>query len=121
MAGRFSFKYRKDWSVSRVITKVVVGLLSLYVGGTIVTEVGKVMNQTSSPLYKGLTLIGWTVGEKALSDGKYLVCGASANSNNHTIQDVTCISDVTGSGILAVIGIITIASIVLEFVEIRMK
>lgn len=95
--AKFQMRYRQNWSIGRVVTKIVITLLSLYVGGTIVTEIGKVMNSTTSPFYKGLTLIGWTVS----TSGQ--------------------ITDTTGSGILSVIGIVGIASVVMEFVEIRMK
>ncbi|MBD3249915.1 hypothetical protein GF336_07755 [Candidatus Woesearchaeota archaeon] len=52
---------------------------------------GNVMNGTSSPFYTGLSLIGWTV----------------------TGNQITATS---GSGVLAVVGIIAIAQIVTEFV-----
>lgn len=85
---------RKGINIGRVVTKVVVTIIALYVGGTIVNEVGNVMNSTQSPMYTGLKLIGWTV---------------DANGT---------ITDTSGSGILSVIGIIGIAAIVMEFVQI---
>lgn len=90
-----SLKYNKNANIGRAVTKIVGTLIALWVGGTIVTEVGDVMNGTSSPFYEGLTLIGWTV------------------------DSTNTITDTSGSGILAVIGIIGIASVVLEFVTIR--
>lgn len=95
--AKFQMRYRRGVNIGRVVAKIAGTILSLYVGGTIITEIGNVMNGTTSPFYKGLTLIGWTV---------------SATGQ---------ITDTSGSGILAVIGIIGIASIVMEFVEIRMK
>ena len=82
-------------NINRVVSKLVNVIIALYVGGTIVTELGNVMNGTSSAFYQGLTLIGWTV-----TDGT--------------------ITATTGSGILSVIGIVGIASVVTEFVSFSM-
>lgn len=86
---------RSGVNIGKVVAKVTSTVLALFVGGTIMVELGKVMNGTTSPFYQGLTLIGWEV-----TDGT--------------------ITDTSGSGILAVIGIIGIASIVMEFVQIKM-
>ena len=83
-------------NISRVVSRLVNVIISLYVGGTIVTELGNVMNGTTSAFYSGLTLIGWIV---------------SATGQ---------ITATTGSGILSVIGIVGIASIVTEFVSFSM-
>ena len=95
--AKFRFGYRRNVNIPRVVGKITAVLLALYVGGTIVTEVGKVMNGTTSPFYKGLTLIGWTV------------------------SDAGQITATNGSGILAVVGIVGIASIVMEFVQVKMR
>lgn len=87
------FRMRKGVSINRVVKRIVVTLLSLWVGGTIVSEIGGVMNNTQSPFYKGLALIGWEVSDAGL------------------------ITSTSGSGILAVVGIIGIAGVVMEFVE----
>lgn len=87
------FRMKRGVSVNRVVKRIVVTILSLYVGGTIVTQIGTVMNGTTSPFYLGLKLIGWTV------------------------SDAGQITDTSGSGILAVIGIVAIAGVVMEFVE----
>lgn len=89
------FKFRKNFNIGRVISKLAATVISLWVGGTIVTEIGNVMNGTTSSFYQGLTLIGWTV------------------TNNQIV-------DTSDSGVLAVIGIIGIASIALEFVEFKL-
>lgn len=94
MAFRISRK--RNINIGKVVTKVVATVIALYVGGTIMTELGNVMNGTTSPFYSGLTLIGWTVNTSGT------------------------ITATTGSGILAVIGIVAIASIVTEFVEFSM-
>lgn len=90
-------KLRKGVNIGRVVAKIVSTVLALFVGGTIMIEIGNVMNGTTSPFYKGLTLIGWTV------------------------DSTGTITSTTGSGILAVIGIIGIASIVMEFVQISFR
>lgn len=89
-------RFNNKINVSRVVTKVVVAVIALYVGGTIMTQIGNVMNSTTSPFYQGLSLIGWTVS----TSGQ--------------------ITNTSGSGVLAVIGIIAIGSIVTEFVRLRM-
>lgn len=90
----FKISRRKGVNITRVVTKTAVTILALYVGGTILTELGTVMNGTTSPFYQGLSLIGWTV-----TSGQ--------------------ITDTSGSGILAVVGIVGIASIVMEFVSVK--
>lgn len=84
---------KRGIDIGEVVKKIIKAVLSLYVGGTILIQLGLVMNGTSSPFYTGLKLIGWTVN----TSGR--------------------ITDTTGSGILAVVGIIAISSVVLEFVE----
>lgn len=92
-----AFKLRaKKVNINRVVAKTAMTIIALYVGGTIITELGNVMNSTTSPFYKGLTLIGWTVS---------------------TTGQITATN---GSGILAVVGIVGIASIVMEFVTFSM-
>lgn len=82
-----------DISIKRVVIKLVIVLITLWAGGTIVRILGNIMNGTQSPFYQGLELIGWTV-------------------------DATgTITDTSGNGILAVVGIIGIATVVLEFVH----
>lgn len=93
MARRFSVK--KGINIKRVVGKLATTLITLYAGGYVITELGNVMNGTSSPFNPGLALIGWTVSG-------------------------TTITSTTGSGILTVIGIIGVASIVLEFVQFRL-
>lgn len=88
------FAFNKNVNINRVVSKVVMVILALYVGGTILTTFGQVMGNMSSPLFSGLSLIGWTVTDNVIT---------------HT----------GGSGVLAVVGIIGIASVVLEFVKLR--
>lgn len=85
-------RFNRNVNIGSVVKKLVYTILSLYVGGTIVTTFGTVMNGTTSPFYTGLTLIGWTV----------------------TSNQITATS---GSGVLSVIGIIGIANVVMDFVK----
>ena len=86
--------FNRNFNVGRVISRLITGVLSLYVGGTILSEFGTAMNGTSSGLYTGLTLIGWTV-----------------TSGTGRIESTS------GSGVLSVIGILVIAQVIMEFVR----
>lgn len=85
-------RFNRNFNINRVVKSLVRTVLALYVGGTIMTVFGTVMNGTTSPFYTGLSLIGWTV---------------SSNT----------ITATSGSGVLAVVGIIAIAQIVTEFIS----
>lgn len=84
--------FNKNFNVGKVISRLITGVLSLYVGGTILTEFGTAMNGTESALYTGLTLIGWTVTSNV-------------------------IHATSGSGVLSVIGILVIAQVIMEFIQ----
>jgi len=88
-----SIGFNKNFDIGRVVKRLVGTILALYVGGVIMTTFGTVMNGTTSPFYKGLALIGWTVSDAGL------------------------VTDTTGSGVLAVIGVIGIGSVVMEFIS----
>lgn len=98
-------RFNQNFDIGRVVKRLVYTILALYVGGTIMTVFGNVMNATSSPFYSGLQLIGWSVGNAALK-------GTSTLSDN-------TIYATTGTGVLSVIGIIGIAGVVMEFVSFR--
>jgi hypothetical protein len=85
-------KFNNRFNINNVVKRLVYTILALYVGGTIINTFATVMTGTSSPFYSGLSLIGWTV-----------------NSTNH-------ITATSSTGVLAVVGIIGIASIVTEFI-----
>jgi hypothetical protein len=87
-----AMKFNRNFDVSHIVKRLVYTILSLYVGGVILTVFGTVMNNTSSGFYSGLSLIGWTV---------------SAGT----------ITSTTSGGVLSVVGIIAIAGIVMEFVS----
>lgn len=116
MAARIRFN--KNYNIGRVVSRIVSTILYLYVGGTVLTVFGNVMNGTASPFYDGLTLIGWTISDS--------VNGTTGDCNSHTaganagLDISNCITDTSGAGVLAVIGIIAIAGVVLEFVHLRM-
>lgn len=103
-------RFNNKINVSRVVTKVIVAVIALYVGGTIMTQIGNVMNCTSSPFYPGLSLIGWSVGS----------VNATTCSGLGSAYTTNTIYSTAGSGVLAVIGIIAIGSIVTEFVRLKM-
>lgn len=94
MARRFRFK--KKVNIQKVITKIAVISIVLYAGGFITNTLGAIMNGTTSQFNIGFRLIGWTVSDAGL------------------------ISATTGTGILAVVGIIGFASVILEFIDFRL-
>ena len=53
--------FNKNYSINRVVRRIIYTLLSLWIGGELLDAIGDTMNGTSSPFYQGLTLIGWTV------------------------------------------------------------
>jgi hypothetical protein len=90
-------KFNRNVNINKVVGKLAYTLIALWVGGTILTVLGNVMNGTESPFYQGLSLIGWTV-----TDGQ-ITSTSSANT-----------------GVLMIVGLVGIASIVLEFVQFKM-
>lgn len=85
-------------------------------------NVGTIMNQTEGPFNTGFKLIGWTVGTyPACPTANYsTTCSAVCPSAQTTAIGSNCITDISGAGVLSVIGLVGLASIVLEFVEYRM-
>lgn len=125
----FRVHWRKKVSIKRVVSKLAFSVIGLYVGGTVLNQLGATMNQTESPFYKGLTLIGWTVGGYPACPGgenysttcAYPSSGQACNDLAQSTQPGNnCITKYTGGGgLLTVIGIVCLASIVLEFVAVR--
>ena len=108
--GRFRISGRSKINIGRVITKIVVTVIALWVGGEIIDKVAVAINNTQSPFAKGLTLIGFS--EKSDETGL-------ADCNG--IMPSTCLDGtVSTTGILSVVGIIAMASVVLDFVKVRM-
>lgn len=121
MARKMRFRFvRKSPNIGRVVAKIAVVVISLWVGGTIVNQLGLIMNCTANPFNDGLSLIGWTITDNLVPETTGL-CNATSTyipSIAGTYQNV--VTNVSGSGVLAVIGIIGVASIVLEFVSFKM-
>lgn len=120
MARKIRFK--RNVNIGRVVAKLVGTIIALYVGGTIVAELGTVLNCTASPFYKGLALIGWTISDAYVPNTSG-ACNSSATLADglaRTDTHYSLITSVSGTGILAVVGIIGIATIVMEFVEFKM-
>lgn len=81
------------------------------------------MNETQGPFNLGFKMIGWTVGTtpQVNATNWYSDCAGTVDAGLTSAPAVTdCITGVSGTGILAVIGLVGIASIVMEFVEFRM-
>lgn len=97
-------RFNRRVNISRVVKRLVGTVISLWVGGTIMIEVGNTMNGTCSPFYRGLNLIGWEVTTGT--------CSSTGASNANTIMTTS------GTGVLAVVGIIGIAGVVMEFINI---
>ena len=57
--------FNRNFNVGRVIGRLITGVLALYVGGTVLTEFGSAMQNTTSGFYSGLTLIGWTLAGRS--------------------------------------------------------
>lgn len=103
-------RFNRRFNINRVVKRLVYTVLALYVGGTIMTTFGTVMNCTDSVFYEGLTLIGWTVTDSYVRNASQCSSQTAGTFNN-------VITSVSGSGVLAVVGIIAIAQIVTEFVS----
>lgn len=106
-------RFNKGFNVNRVVKRLVRTVLALYVGGTIMTTFGTVMSCTNSPFYDGLSLIGWTVQDNV--NQTQAGCSTWPVSDASTVYN-NVITDTSGAGVLAVVGIIAIAQIVTEFV-----
>lgn len=120
-------KYNKKVNIARVIAKLTGTIIALYVGNEMINQVGSVMNQTQGPFNVGFKIIGWTVGTFPQCPGgtNYsttcipLAQEACDALGQETAMGSNCITNVSGGGILAVIGLIGLASIVMEFVELK--
>lgn len=113
MAVRFR---RSGLNVGRVATKIVATILALYVGGYLITIVSSVMLGTCSPFYKGLSLFGWKVGARATANATI----ADATILTECQSSSNILYDVSSAGILVIVGLVGVASIVMEFIEFKM-
>lgn len=122
MAYKSKLRFNKNFNITSVVKRVVSTILALYVGGSILTEFGTAMTNTSSGFYSGLTLIGWTVGNQITNgtEAVYYTCsGGGVQSLASPVSTVTgnCLTATTTGGVLTVVGIIAIAQIVTEFIS----
>ena len=127
MAYRVRFKGMANVNVWRVVIKVIIVLVALWGGGIALDAIGDSIANTTSPFYQGLSIIGYTVGAPVLNASTwYTECGGDGNTSVYqggtttaTEPDITtCVTDTSGSGILAVVGIFAIIAIVSEFVRV---
>ena len=118
---RFRVGYNRNFNIGRTIGKIGTTILSLWVGGYFITELGIAMLGSCSPFFKGLTIIGWDVGNNATATGastQLTFVGASVQGGCETSSLI--IYDTTDAGVLTVVGLVGIASVVMEFVKFRL-
>jgi len=106
-----AFRVRRRGKINaiRIGLKVGMTVIGLWVAGVLLNTMGEVMNGTCSAFYNGLSLIGWTVGAPT-----------ATTAHGCLTTDTNTITAFSGSGILAVVGILALASIVTEFVQFSM-
>ena len=116
--GRFRINKRNKINIGRVITKITITVISLWIGGEILTKVADAMNNSDSVFLKGFTLIGFQQysdqsGYNGTEISTYTYC---------TKAELTDCLDgtISTTGILSVVGIVAMASLVMEFVNVRM-
>ena len=120
MAKRFKVGFKKKINIPRVVAKVSGVIIALYIGNEIINQIGSIVNGSQGPFNQGFKLIGWTVGG-GLTNGTAGSYYADCISGTIVAtQPTNCVTAVSGAGILAVIGVIGIASIVMEFVQFNM-
>lgn len=122
-------RFNRQFNVNRVVKRLVRSVLALYVGGTIMTTFGTILKCTQSPLYSGLSLIGWTITPVQTINNTNVITGVASACNATSTPALTggvtptgvsyynVVTSTSGSGVLAVVGIIAIAQIVTEFIN----
>lgn len=109
---------KKGVNIGRVVAKVLATVLALYVGGTVMSAFGSTVICTYSPFYDGLSLIGYTITDSSVVNATTTVCNTTAPLNGITAGTYNnLITSVSGTGVLAVIGILGIGAVVMEFVK----
>lgn len=134
MARRFRVRMRKNINIPRVVGKTTAVIVALYVGNEIINQIGTLVTNTSGPFNNGFKLIGWTVGNQ-ITNGTtecWFTCsGGGTQSLANAVCNATagyvsvarpsnCVTSTSGAGVLAVVGVVGIASIILEFVTFNM-
>lgn len=121
MAGRrrYRISYRKP-KISILVATLFVAIVVLYVGGTMMSELGETINGSESGLYQGFTLIGWTVGDYPMFDAENFSTSCSnpaAGNAGTTSPGSYCVTDVSTGGVVTIVGLIAIAAVLLQFVR----
>lgn len=128
---------RRNINIGRVISHMIYTVLVLWVGGVVLGRIGETMLGECSPFFEGFELIGWEIGTNVTAydatcpdAGNPSACTATLpqNSSLHGVIDPTCeqinadtiLYDTGDSGVLAVVGLIGLASVVMEFVEFKL-
>lgn len=115
--------WKKNINVNKVVTKVIVIVLGLYVGGFVLTEIGTTLKCTYGAFYKGLSLIGYTVTDSLTVVNSTTPTTCNTASGTGLVAGTTyrnIITSTSGTGLLAVVGIVAIASLVTDFVSFQM-
>jgi len=113
MARRFRVSFKKKVNIPRVVAKTAGVIIALYVGNEIINQIGSIVNCTQGPFNDGFKLIGWTISDNVANT----TC-ANLNGVGMTFDNV--VTSTSGAGVLSVIGVVGIASIVMEFVSFNM-
>ena len=116
------YKLRKlgGSDIFTVVNSLVRTILALYVGGTLITTFGTVMNCTHSPFYDGLSLIGWTVSDNVFINTTLAAPNTCSGAGTGLVNLATynnLIVNPTGSGVLSVVGLIAIAKVLLQVIK----
>lgn len=109
----FKARMKKGVNVMSVVKRLVSVIIGLWIGGTLLMEVGSTMTGTCSPFYKGFSLIGWKIGDNATAAAETTV-DSGCEASNYILYDT-----VSQAGILAVVGLVALAGVVLSFVKFK--
>ena len=107
---KFKVGMKKSINIPRVVGKTAGVIIALYVGNEIINQIGSIINCTQGPFNNGFKLIGWTIENSVNTSATCTGLSLPNPANN-------LVTDVSGAGVLSVIGVVGIASIVLEFVN----
>lgn len=113
-----SFKRKNNINALRVVMKIVATILALWVGGFTYNIVADVMNATSSPLYRGLTLVGFNV-QTVANTTSFDNCVAHSCTGDSCSATFNCLVGTNSTSLLAVLGIVAIFWIAFEFIQLK--
>jgi hypothetical protein len=127
MARRFRVGMKKNVNIPRVVAKVAGTIIALYVGNEIISQVGSIVNATTGAFNPGFKLIGWEVGTSTGVNGTagcLNTCGLTPIDGCAAASPMTgvanCVNNASSGGVLSVVGVVGLASIVMEFVQFNM-